>query len=396
MGYAILRIAKCTQAGALRMVRHALRDDTVPNAIPGIKPDIVAGSRTSKPAHERLRGAIAAAKAVPKGWRKDAVAAVDCLVTMTREDAKRLSREDQDRYFDKALAMLAKRFGGLANCLTAAIHRDETTPHLQAIFMPLDESGGFVANKMIGGPAGLRRMQDQIGEIGKPFRLERGIQGSRAHHVPVRSLYAVANASQIDLVPVPPAPGMIDRLKPDYKAKKAAHLAALDHNAKARRQIQAQAEKGRALHPAQLARAASQYRANLKAADAAKVRIEAANIVRAEAETTLKRIEKVTNTASTWAYLEAFAEASKRADPRYVAKLSAQLGIQLRPGLNLIDQVRKAKASSLTGPGASMAAAAKLDEAAQSARVQPIGEALMLRQDPDGPGQELSPQPSPR
>ncbi|WP_414811527.1 plasmid recombination protein [Paracoccus sanguinis] len=71
---------------------------------------------------------------------------------------------------------------GKENVLSAVIHRDEATPHMTVMTIPLDDRGKLSA------------MQTDFAErVGKPHGLERGVQGSKATHERVKSAYAHLN-----------------------------------------------------------------------------------------------------------------------------------------------------------------------------------------------------------
>lgn len=261
MGYAILRVAKRkTGSSAAAMSRHALREDAVPNAIPGApKPEVLVGAATTPELMAKLHAGIALAKQKggSQGFTKASTPVLDILVATSADDPARMGKAGQDDYFKRALKFIARQFGGMENILTAAIHRDETTPHMQVLVMPLDRTTHrFAASKMIGGPKGLSAMQDGFWEAcGKPHKLNRGEKGSRAAHVPVKKLYSAMNAgAEIPkLLDVPPAPGMTDRLLGGYAAKKNAHDDALAKNAEMRKRLAEQAKTGRMMHPAMIA-----------------------------------------------------------------------------------------------------------------------------------------------
>ena len=165
MGYSIFRIAKRkTQRSAAAMSAHALREVEVPNAVAGApRPEVLAGARTTPELLTHLRAGVVQAKALggPQGITKASVQVLDLLVTTSAADTARMGKAEMDAYFRLALEFIAAKFGGMANILTAAIHRDETTPHMQVLVMPLDrETNRFSSSKMIGGPAGMSKLQD--------------------------------------------------------------------------------------------------------------------------------------------------------------------------------------------------------------------------------------------
>lgn len=99
--------------------------------------------------------------------------------------------DDQDgaAYFETALEWLRARHGA-ENVAAWSIHRDETSPHLVAYVVPR-VGDKLNAKHFLGGKAKLSAMQTDFAEVaGKPYGLERGIEGSEAEHVTIKAFYA--------------------------------------------------------------------------------------------------------------------------------------------------------------------------------------------------------------
>ena len=114
---------------------------------------------------------------LPKKHRRDAVVGLMFVVTTSNEFE---NPEDEKKYYEKAVEFIGKNFGEVVGW---AIHRDETSTHLQAVTIPLVD-GKLNAKKLIGGSK--HRMQEIqqkfYEEVGKPFGLERGKENSQAQH----------------------------------------------------------------------------------------------------------------------------------------------------------------------------------------------------------------------
>lgn len=371
MGYAILRIAKRKSAGsAAAMVAHALRETAVPNAIEGAPPPaVLVGATTTAEAMGVLKATIVQAKKLggTQGFTKASTPVLDILVTASHADMQKMSKTDQDNYFKRALKFIAAEFGGKENILTAAIHRDETTPHMQVLVMPFDRTTNrFSASKMIGGPVGLSAIQDRFhADCGAPHGLQRGEKGSKAKHVPVRVLYAqmAKGVEPPRFMEVPAALGALERLKPGYGAKKAeneaARAAAIKNNADERKRLNDQAKSGRMMSPALVERQAARYRKNVKLelamkaseASAAADKVKAADDRTATAKA-LQDIKHATvelqNQAQTadriWTKSGAsmIDKWSKTMAPEMRARLARSLNIDLKPGQGIVDQMRAA------------------------------------------------------
>jgi len=354
MGYGILRIAKRSNRAAVRsMLRHALREDVVANAFPGApRPAPVAGCVSSGEALARLSAAL---RASPR-LRKDTVQAIDVLITASHCDMTSWPKAKQDAYFKAALDFVAAKFGGHENILTAVIHRDETTPHLQILIMPRDPvTGQFQAVKMIGGPPGLRKLQDEFhASISERFGLLRGEKGSQAEHVPIRRFYAqlkTADKPIPDYKPIPDRPTWTARLSGKSAEIEAKRTAALEHNKNVRAALVARAKAAEKIHPSQLARAAHVYRSAVEIEKIAKNEQAVARTVvdKARAEFSAIQAEKTAlersvavlarSVESGW-HLGTVDAFSASVSPEYRSMLAHELGIELKPG-RLVDQVRR-------------------------------------------------------
>ena len=114
---------------------------------------------------------------LPKKYRKDAVVGLMFVVTTSNEFE---NKQDEEDYYRKAVAFIRQRFGKVVGW---AIHRDETSTHLQAVTIPLVD-GKLNAKKLIGGSKHrMQEIQQEFYEqVGKPFGLERGKENSQAQH----------------------------------------------------------------------------------------------------------------------------------------------------------------------------------------------------------------------
>ena len=114
---------------------------------------------------------------LPKKRRKNAVVGLNFLVTTSEEFE---NPEDEKKYYEEARNFISKNFGEVVGW---AIHRDETSTHMQAVTIPLVE-GKLNARELVGGAKNrMREFQNSFfKEVGKPFGLLRGVEGSKAVH----------------------------------------------------------------------------------------------------------------------------------------------------------------------------------------------------------------------
>lgn len=370
MGCGIMRAQRCQHTKALAMIRHALREVTVANALDGGKPPrVIAGYKDGKACREKLASLVAAAKAAGQRWRKDAVEVVDFLFTTSSQ--KDLTPDRRLQYLEDSIQWVKDRWPH-ATILTAAVHYDETTPHLQLLVAPTDEKGYFRAKEMFGGYTEMSKMQDHFWEqVSQKYDLERGEKGSQAKHIPVRKLYAAMNAGgdkpKFKKVPsLPPEPTLADKLAGRADEMEAARARALkerkkviEQNQKERDRIIALADVAARLHPAMVEKQAIRYRDAVRAEERAQAMLTTAQEESAESKRLRKQAEeefaiaqRVRDEAQKLARIgdEAWAkhgakmldEISKKLDKGYLAGLARKLGIELKQGHGVIDQVRRA------------------------------------------------------
>lgn len=188
--FAILRCAKIKNLGNMgASLQHTFRERETPNADPARIRDntVLVGAEDS-------RGVLDAWHArAPEKIRSNAVHGLEYFIGGSPGALNAMSREDQNAYFGRALDWLEERHGK-ENVLSAVIHRDEATPHMTVMTIPLDDRGKLNARALVGDRGKLSAMQTDFAErVGKPHGLERGVQGSKATHERVKSAYAHLN-----------------------------------------------------------------------------------------------------------------------------------------------------------------------------------------------------------
>ncbi|GGX72775.1 hypothetical protein GCM10007385_46960 [Tateyamaria omphalii] len=118
------------------------------------------------------------------------------------EKIQSMSREDLDDYFKDALDWIKDRHGE-ENVLSAVVHRDETTPHMSAMIIPLDERSKLNARSFVGNKKALSDLQSDFAEkVSELYGLRRGIKGSVARHERVQRVYGTYT-DKTDAVDIP-------------------------------------------------------------------------------------------------------------------------------------------------------------------------------------------------
>ena len=229
MAYAILRIKKLKTAGAIKAVgEHNQRERETLNANPDqpnvtlIGPEI---RSVVAPVHEVSEGAASTDKNPESGpmWeavkariteadariRKNGVLACEVFMGASPEFFRPRGGEagtwDEARlqaWTPAALDWLREEWGE-KNVVSAVLHLDETTPHIQAVVVPIDpDSGKMNASRWLDGRKALSEMQDRYGESMQAIGLERGVRGSVAQHTKIRTWYSHLE-KPVPIVPEP-------------------------------------------------------------------------------------------------------------------------------------------------------------------------------------------------
>src|SRR5476651_2262358 len=244
MGYAILRTQKLKSGIAVRRsLTHAFRERETPNADASRTPENThIGAADVDEALAKFNERLATQDKV----RKNAVLAVEYLITASPEDMHGKTRQEQDAYFRDALKWVEDKHGK-ANVVYAGIHRDEQTPHMYAYVVPLDERGKLNCRSFLGGAKALSQMQTEFSqEVGQQHGLQRGIEGSKARHTSIQQYYSrVSKAFE----PLPEVKTPAPKLRPEpekpglFAGKDAKEAYQLDHGAWQREQAAAQIQK---------------------------------------------------------------------------------------------------------------------------------------------------------
>lgn len=115
---------------------------------------------------------------LPAKIRKNAVYGLSFVVGASADFAR------FDDFFADARKWLDARFGGASNCCGWAIHRDEATPHMQLMYIPL-QAGKLNAKHFIGGSKHvMEQLQtDFYNEVGKKYGMAKPVSKSQTKKV---------------------------------------------------------------------------------------------------------------------------------------------------------------------------------------------------------------------
>ncbi len=197
--YAIMRCKKLTGMGSVASaLQHCYRERETPNADAERTPENYCSvSQSADEAMGKLR------ELLPEKRRKDAVLAVEYVMTASPEWWNEATPRQQAEFFARSEQWLENKYGK-DRVVAAVVHRDEATPHLSAFVVPLTQDGRLSAKEFIGGRSKMRDDQSTYAESVKKLGLERGIEGSRATHQTVQHYYESINRgtrSQVSISP---------------------------------------------------------------------------------------------------------------------------------------------------------------------------------------------------
>ncbi|MDI9692916.1 MobV family relaxase [Acinetobacter baumannii] len=184
MAYAILRTAKLKSFGEIGgSLSHNYRTRPTPNADP---------TRTADNSHSVSKSYLVMdgiKQRLPDKVRSNAVLCLEFLITASPEWSGWQDQKQEADFFKRSVEWLEKRHGK-ENVIATSIHRDETTPHLIAYVVPIDQKGKLNARSFLGGRATLSKMQTEFHSKVKDLGLDRGLEGSKAEHKTIKEFYA--------------------------------------------------------------------------------------------------------------------------------------------------------------------------------------------------------------
>ncbi len=187
--FAVLHTKKLKTTGEIGgLGKHNERERDTPNADP---------DRLTL--NERLAGSgdwladVQALLDTQERIRTNAILAVSNLLSASRDWFEAASPAQVEAWRDRSMEWLRETYGA-ENVVAAVLHRDETTLHIQAMVVPLDERGKLNASHWLDGPAKMSALQDSYARAMEDLGLTRGVQGSKATHQELQEWYAKVQA----------------------------------------------------------------------------------------------------------------------------------------------------------------------------------------------------------
>lgn len=128
--------------------------------------------------------------------RKNAVYAVEFVISGSHEHLKEMCDEDREAYFKAGIDYIRERFGD-DNFLSAHIHYDERTPHAHVFFSAVAFDEKKQKHKthfkhFIDGPSELSKFQDDFhSEVARRFKMNPNRKKQRTSHVKLTEFYGL-------------------------------------------------------------------------------------------------------------------------------------------------------------------------------------------------------------
>ena len=173
--FLILRQEKLKSAGAVKgLAKHNFRAIPTANADPSRL--ILNDHRTSSDVVETMEKYNSL---LPEKVRKNAIHAINYMITTSPE----ASEHNNELALEEGINWVTQMYGA-ENVIMSTIHRDEATPHLHIMVMPLKNQKLNAKHYVGGSKHRLSEMQTEFYEHvkGAGGTLERGTEGSKAQH----------------------------------------------------------------------------------------------------------------------------------------------------------------------------------------------------------------------
>ena len=225
MPYAIIRIAKLGSPGSVGGAgEHIHRQRHTPNA----DPELAKFNKRLVGSDDLLGDINARLKSAGITPRKNAVLAVEHLITASPEffNYRKVTGPDGTptlqgkikllaEFEQRTLAWLRQRYGS-ENVVSVVVHKDEKSPHIHAVIVPIltkeialtrktkktpgrkqrtETRTVLAARELFGERRQLREMQSSFAQHMQSLGLNRGLEGSKAEHTTVKDFYRLANAT---------------------------------------------------------------------------------------------------------------------------------------------------------------------------------------------------------
>lgn len=193
--YAVIHVQKHSSAGG-GLGNHIERTPGKEHTYPHANPEYKSLNFSQDRGYKNVSLGKSVQQRIEKGYkgktaiRKDAVKFLSLILTGTHDRMKEIEN-DHSLFVDyiKANIKFLEDEYGEENIVKLECHRDEKTPHIHAIVVPLTSDGLLSAKKVVGNKNDLKAFQDRYAAAMKPFGLERGEEQSKNTHITTQEFY---------------------------------------------------------------------------------------------------------------------------------------------------------------------------------------------------------------
>lgn len=203
MSYCFMRVEKIkTETSFANKYAHNFREANVPNADPNksnLNEELIAMNKDKDYYSAFQRRVKESPEYAGKRLRKDAVKGIEVMLTY---NSRTVGPEFDERKWKEENAKWLQDTFGKENVISAVLHKDEATPHIHAIVIPMVD-GRLNSRHYLGGKAALSNLQTSYGKYMKSLGLERGLEFSKAEHTDINRYYAALNKTLSKELPYP-------------------------------------------------------------------------------------------------------------------------------------------------------------------------------------------------
>ena len=186
--FAVIHAQKGSSSGGSRLGAHIDRKFIPENADPDLQHlnehYIESENTMNKDIDNRI-------KEVGCKVRSNSVKSVNIILSGSHERMKEIEKDPEllKKWVTDNARFVKERYG-VDNVIRFSLHRDERTPHIHCVIVPITKDGRLSAREIVGNKKDLQKLQDDYWEAMKSYGLNRGLKGSKAKHYEVSEYYA--------------------------------------------------------------------------------------------------------------------------------------------------------------------------------------------------------------
>lgn len=211
--YAVIHIEKGKGSGAAlghHIDRTQGKEYSYQHSDPALKhlnSHIKLNAYCSMPLQDAVKARIKDGYTSKRKINDNAVTHLKIILTGSHERMKELEANGQGlkEWVIENKKFLEEKYGS-DNIVRFTLHRDEKTPHLHAVIVPLTADGRLSAFEILGNKTKMKALQNDYAKAMAPFGLERGMENTGIKHEDAKAYYSrmekaneVANNTEINV-----------------------------------------------------------------------------------------------------------------------------------------------------------------------------------------------------